>query len=331
MKKFIIKNKDKYKVLKLAKGLDLQTFSTSPRTKSAKKLGISTKKFGDKWFITPDGKGIFKNYIPGEEIRIVNELLYDNLAKQLGLSVAEYKPAHYGNYNGLISINVAKKNEIIKDGVDILDYNDSCGYNSYEEYLRYVKEYADGEALLVDMMDLKQNLYKILLLDQLTFQEDRHEKNILFVRNNKDGYIKIAPLIDSEMCFANDIFRLNEGNLPSKMGATRFLDMHSQYMNFVAHKEVNHSQQKYIDNAKEIISIAQKNQLLKKIFKKALELDVDKAIAGVEEMGYQISDEYKTFVKDCIEVSTSVFKECINQIKQTKTNSCLKGDFDYEQ
>ena len=48
-------------------------------------------------------------------------------------------------------------------------------------------------------------------------------------------------------------------------------------------------------------------------------------------MGYQISDEYKTFVKDCIEVSTSVFKECINQIKQTKTNSCLKGDFDYEQ
>ena len=327
MKKFIIKNKDKYKALKLAKGLDLQVFKTTPKEK--KNLGVSTKKFGDKWFKTPSGKGIFKNYLPGEEIRIINELLYDNLAKQLGLNVAEYKPAYYGGYKGLLSLNIAKPNEKIKDGVDILDYNNSFGYNSFDDYSVLVKEYAEGEGLYVNMLEVKQNLFKMLVLDQLTFQEDRHEKNIVFLRNDKDNYLRIAPLIDNEMCFANDLFRLRSEEIPSKMGVKRFLSMHDEHIKFVANKEVNHTKEKYIENSKNIVELAKNNKLYANFLKKALTIDIDQAILVVENQGYEISEEYKTFVKDCLELSVSILKQCIFEQNKQNANSFKKEDCEY--
>ena len=328
MKKFIIKNKDKYKVLKLARGLDLQVFKTTQKEK--KNLGISTQKFGNKWFLTPSGKGMFKNYLPGEEIRIINELLYDNLAHQLGVEVAEYKPAFFAGYKGLVTLNVAKTNEKIKDGVDILDYNQSFGFNSFDDYCTLIKEYAEGEGLFVNMLEIKQGLYKLLVLDHLTLQEDRHEKNIIFLQNNKDNYLRLAPLIDNEMCFANNIFRLHGEEIPSKMGINRFVSMHNKYVNFVASKDINVEDDKYYCNAQKIVELAKNNKLYANFLKKALKIDIDKAIESVQRKGYEISNEYKTFVKDCISLSLCVIKKCVMDLDKTNSKSNYLEDIGYD-
>ena len=79
----VIKNKEKYKLIKPVKGLALETFDKVYRSGET---GVSTETFGNYWFLAPQGKVLFKNYeVEKEGIRIINELLYDELAKQIGV------------------------------------------------------------------------------------------------------------------------------------------------------------------------------------------------------------------------------------------------------
>ena len=144
----IIKDKKRYKLIKFPNGMDLTDCKVEKRSSSD--LGVSTKRFGKNWFVTKRGKALFKNYdIDKTGLRIVNELLYDELAKQIGLPVAEYLPAEYKSYpieyllridkdkiekpdpqeivHGLASIKVTKENEHLYTGQQLLDYDSFWG------------------------------------------------------------------------------------------------------------------------------------------------------------------------------------------------------------
>ena len=80
IKKGILKNLDKFTNIKLAKGVNIELFVTDDRKCDKNSIGVSTETYGDKWFLTPKGKALFKTYdstysYNTRNIRIVNELL----------------------------------------------------------------------------------------------------------------------------------------------------------------------------------------------------------------------------------------------------------------
>ena len=80
--KAVVKNKIRYKVIKYPKGVGLHDDRTVPREGGT--VGVSTYRFGDNWFVTSKGRALFKAYnVEKQGIRIVNELLYDELANQM--------------------------------------------------------------------------------------------------------------------------------------------------------------------------------------------------------------------------------------------------------
>ena len=92
----ILKSFKRYKLIKYPSGLQLDEYKIENRSGET---GIATETFGKNWFVTPKGKVLFKNYEEEDgRLRIVNELLFDELAHQIGLPVAQYLPAEYKSY-----------------------------------------------------------------------------------------------------------------------------------------------------------------------------------------------------------------------------------------
>ena len=47
-------------------------------------------------------------------------------------------------------------------------------------------------------------------------------------------------------------------------------------------------------------------------------LDIDKAIYEVENMGYEITDDYKNYLRDVVNISKSLFEKHINKYIKDK-------------
>lgn len=331
----IIKSKKRYKLIKFPKGLDLNNYKTILRSGES---GASTIDFGDKWFVTPHGKGLFKTYDINENgLRIINELLYDELAHQVGLPVAKYLPAEYKSYpisymlridkdqiekpdpekiyNGLVSIDVTKQNERIFSGEDLLSYDGFYGNYTFTDYLKALDYFKEQEGYYVDKQGIKSSLYKMMVLDALTFMQDRNEYNVSFIRNDKDAYIVESPILDNEMCFAGySLFYRNEDF--SDVNLDEFLEIHARgicmYVNEVDAKAP--MKDRYAQTIKELIKLANKNKNMKNILDNTLEkLDINSAIENVEKMGYEVTPEYKSYVKNLIGLSKSMFKKYIKE------------------
>ena len=209
-KKFIVKNVWKYNQIVLARGLNLMRFSTTKRAVvDENSTGVSTRDYGNVWFLIPkNGKkqkalfksfsGKFANHV--RNIRIYNELLCQELCKQLGISCAECERAEVKGRDGLVSYNIIGKNqrlislfkfvartkgefsESLKDLSEVIDYYIGKGY------------YIDKKQMLVD-------LYKIIVFDALTFQTDRHSANVNLLYDKSSNSFRVAPLFDNEFAF----------------------------------------------------------------------------------------------------------------------------------
>ncbi|MBO7508462.1 MAG: hypothetical protein J6T39_02320 [Clostridia bacterium] len=346
----VIKNVGKYKLLKPVKGLALETFDKVNRSGET---GVSTEKFGGVWFLTPQGKVLFKNYdVENDGMRIINELLYDELAGQIGLSVAKYVPAHYKSYPlhyllrvdkdsipkpepekvhfGLASVKVTKSKERILDAGELLDYDWSYDFNeTFVDYMKALNVFQDGEGYYIDKRGIKSTLCKMMILDALTFMEDRNYHNVSFIRNNIDGYLIASPVIDNEMCFAGkNLWYDHNKKLETDVDLKTFLEAHSKEIRLVVNDDVRKAPlaNRYIENVKAIVELAAKSKNLQKFLTKSLEeINIDTALKNVENMGYEITPEYKQYVKNLMKISKGIFKECINDFeKTTKTDEEVK-------
>ena len=341
----IIKSMNSYKLIKYPNGLSLGTLKTEKRCGLT---GVSTKIFGKNWFYTPYGKAIFKNYdMKKSGMRVVNELLYDELAHQVGLPVAEYYPAEYKpsqentplnvdfaktsvlkkTHHGLISVDVAKDDEKFFDGGDILGYNDFWGFETLTDYMKAVQYFKDGEKYYVNKREIKLNLYKMMVLDALTFMEDRNMSNVSFIKNDKDCYLISSPIIDNEMCFAGKNLWFNKEGLPDNLYFRKFIELHGSEMTMFVNDDVRTAanKNKYKENVKALVLLAKDNKTFYKFLTKAVTiLDLNAAIKNVENMGYEISDEYKEFIKYLLNFSKKLFKRNIktllNEDEQFKPN-----------
>ena len=296
----ILKNLKKYNNIKLAKGLNLQFFVTAPRGKR-KYIGISTTSFGDKWFITPRGRAIFKTYDSefGKEIRnirIVNELVCMELCKQMGIGCAEYQPAHIQGQDGLLSYDIADGKKLVSfcDFISVSKRIEPNLFGAISAMDKYIEK-----GYKINKKEMVIFLYKTILFDTLTLQTDRNQRNFNFLYDAKAKEFKPAKLIDNEFAFCGELLSqwltndygtefgmhdiLYEYNLTGKM-----LTFDGDYVANAGRVRKN------IEN---LVLYAKKHKSLMSVLNESIrQIDVSGAFEAVENMGFVVNKDYKDYV-----------------------------------
>ncbi len=336
MKK-ILKNTSKYEVLHLAKGIDLGQFMHYSANFNVK----NNYRYMSDWVYTDDGRVFFKS---GESIafpdtqkhRVVNELLYDNIAMQLGMWTAKYEPASFEDVSTLISHDVQEDAGLYEELKTVADYI-SVPFKMEVGLDQIIQKWDTIPALQgykCDKEELIFMMFRMIVLDAITFQEDRHEGNIHLFVDNKNKTVRFAPIIDNEYAFAaktlNRFFELKPfGKNEYYVDEEEFLAQHGAKLRLAIHKNTQFlpSPEKYKKNVMDIVEFAATNPRLKAFLIDALKcVDINQAIDSIERKGYQISDDYKQYLKDLTKLSKKIFAECIKEYKSTHEESQEKGD-----
>lgn len=315
--KVILKNINKFDNLYLAKGIDLLKFRYFKRKDFS--FGISTSKYSDKWFNLPKGAAIFKTFddnefIESKNYRMINELVCNKLANQLNIPCAEYEPATYEEDTGLVTYNVAKHHEKLINSGELYRYN--IKENSYEEFDNLIDYYKDRDIYNINKKQVMLDIYKIMVFDALTMQQDRHLYNIHFIIDKLDNSLKVAPLIDNEFAFSGKTFN-------SFLKYER--EMNQTYMVKTAYKDAftiaakNYEKKfaldiDYVKNVENLVKMAKDNEVRKKILLDYVNnFDINSAIFKVELMGNDIPSAYKQYMRDLVDISKTVFKKFIKK------------------
>ena len=335
--KGLIKNVKKYRVVKYPQGIGLKGKKAVYR--KGGEVGISTSKFGGSWFVTDKGRALFKSYnMETQGIRVVNELLYDELAKQVGLPIAQYMPANYWrieanfksdnyeikdrDYFGLASIDVTKKNEKIMTGYELLTYDKSIDReNTLKDYADALCHYKECKKYNVDIKGIMSVLYKMMVLDALTLNEDRHSGNVFFIRNDKEKYLIASPVIDNELCFFGADLWLFWSKKMKHLDSKKFFTKYAKRMWLCFDRDTYDAkfENAYEKNVEALVELANKDIKTKKFLNNAIaNININEAFENVEKMGYEVTPEYKGFVKDLMTISTGMFKKHMKEFNMQK-------------
>ena len=314
--RFLIKNIGKYSDIKLAKGLNLQTFSRTKRYISVYGgSGVSTEDYAGSWFLIDKNgtkqKALFKTFNSdyAEEYRtnrMFNELLCEQLCGQIGIPCAKYEPAHIKDQDGLVSYNILGENErlvtldaFLKDS----SYNVNLKQIS-EELDRYIKK-----GYKIDKKQVVLDFYKILVFDNITMQTDRHSWNLCFVYNKQTREYKVAPLFDNEFAFGTKQFLDLDRGFPYTIKQLEKECSMNQYV-FSMEEFDGHQYMKVHKNMQTMVMYAKKYPEFKQILVDTLKnIDIEKAIETLEMQGHQVNDEYKKMVIELVEYTKDMIKD----------------------
>lgn len=312
VKKGILKNVHKFNNIKLAKGIDMTLYATQRRKVDWQSVGISTQSYGSKWIMTPKGRGLFKSYDSAygaqiKNIRIVNELLCQELCHQVGIRCATYEPASFDGVEGLVTYDfVGKDNKLVPlyKFVQIVKGTD-CSLldcvNAIDEYQFQGYDINKKQAVI--------DLYKLIVFDTLTLQTDRNENNVNFLFS-KTNQVKVADLIDNEFAFCGELIMQWLGNNESE--EYTMSDIISQYVlqskmfmldgnGYVA------TSNRVSQNLEQITFYAKKHPALKRTLKYMLEnIDTDKAFENIKAQGIEVNDDYQEYVYRIVECTKNL-------------------------
>ena len=312
----ILKNTQKYGVLKLASGIDLKEYKK--KLSDRPHVGISTETYRNYWFVdNQDQRGIFKTYDKVDVLdfigqnRIINEMLCQEIGKQIGVKIADYRPAHIDDKIGTLSYDVASKREEVVSAHRLLGLNEKIDLKNLS---RILKDRCAKEGYFYESSKMIFDLYKMMVFDALTFQEDRRGGNIHFVINPSSRQIRLSPLIDNELAFGGKLCNLFfKNNQVEEMSSVTFLANHGKFMDMTfsesQHYEID-GKKRYKSVVKSLVKLSKKSKLLENFLDEAIQnFDIKSAIKNVENMGYDISDNYKEFLLELENMSKQVFLE----------------------
>ncbi|MBE7082789.1 MAG: hypothetical protein E7378_03870 [Clostridiales bacterium] len=338
----MIKNYQKFSQIKLSPGKDLTHVPRTLRSLSEKQvlfelteefratpspllfarqtptIGASSKQYGDWWFEMPNGKAIFKTYDTVSDeiknIRIINELICQQLCTQVGIRCARYEPAHINDEAGLISYSVLDSASILIPAEHLAPKRTEYNFISL---LKKLKMFSNSNRCQINLSACAKDIFKIMVFDALTMQLDRNPVNLNFVFNPTDGSIKVAPLFDNELSFMSMIygfeeFNSNEGDPDYQESALEFLDFTPNFFT------VRNYYDKFLyHNFDDIVILAEQNPAFSKILQHIIsKLNITKAIKQVEAMGFEINEEYKQYMSKIIQFTKSNF---LKKLKQTQS------------
>ncbi len=288
-------------------------------------------------------------------LRMLNELLVPILAKQIGLEGATYlykQEKGAVNYDGILDVlkpvkmpNALVSKNFLKENEELFDrdfYHHDCrsGY-SLKCFLDDLKYMVKREHLTVDMEEIKSSFFKMMILDLLTLQLDRHEGNLPLILNKTDNSVRFGFIFDNEFSFNVKSFKdydlekdeyrlLNNGG---KFDVEKVIDSYDKrilklgdYMWTVSptcHKNY-HSCLKGIAMQAKLSSKARK--ILAEVIKN---LDVEGAFESLKEMGVEFNPAYKDFTKQIVNYGKNCFIREINKgtiEKKSSSSEKTKND-----
>lgn len=330
----ILKNTHKYTDIKLAKGINLEKAEIFGRYRLNNVQtfsGISSKIFADKWFYLPKGRAIFKTYETQEETknnRIVNELICQELAKQVGLACAEYEPASYKGFKGLVSYDVTKDNETLISGKELcLRMGFPSCSNSVYQYKDVFKRYK----MLNPQIEVKQlilDLYKIVIFDALTFQTDRHQNNVFFIKD-KYGKLRVSPIIDNELSFSGNHLLIS--TMLNTLYRSDLLENHVD-TDKVLSVYKNQKLTNYENYINDVLTLAKTNKEAREIVDNFIKkMNIKQAIENVEKMGIKINDGYKEYLTKLVGISKRIMRAKLREFDninntQIQNNQAVNKD-----
>lgn len=323
MKKII---KGSFTDIKLAKGLNI---SNATQTIRKGETGVSTKSYGKVWFHLYKGKAIFKSYDAYQSeiknIRIVNELLCYELAKQMGIRCAEYELATFGKTTGLVTYQVNKPNERLIDSREFFKELGFMPTQNLDIYSIAIDEYIK-QGYKINKQKMLKDLFKISLFDSLTMQSDRNSANVFFLVNKNQKSIKVAPLIDNEFAFnSQNLNRRFDNN--EKISRELFIENLNYIYKIITMDDSNAEDSLYLKNLKLIVSIVNYDEEFAKIFKNFMKgFNVEKAIKKVNDKGIKISPKYEKFLLMSEDVVKEIYHKELNPYKSQNQTTSLDNE-----
>lgn len=308
MNKIILKNKNKYGNIKLAKGLDLDKFKT--KKSKLKFTGISINQYRNVLFSLDKGDAYFKTYSSSlffdlKKQRIVNEQICYELEKQLGIPCVEYEPA-YNRYDmGLVSYKINNKYEKIIPAYKLVKEREVYLDKLLSKLKQVQKKYN------FNINNIMSDLYKIMIFDIITVQCDRHSANVLFLYNKKQKELKVCPLMDNELSFA--ISLLYQNTEREKINSNIYWDDIEKNLQFFSRIRANSRiiyRISFREEIQDVVVLAKNNKELKKILISTIKnINIDNAINNLLEKGYKIDKSYVNYIKEIVNMTTCMIKE----------------------
>lgn len=294
----ILKNYEKFGVLKLNMGTSLKNIELSPRIIEENTYSASIKKYNTVWFNMPHGKGIFKTFDSqyGKEIkdiRIINELVCVELAKQLNIPHAKYEEAHLNEDYGLISYNILKGDQKLVSLAKFLSFDRNLDNNLID--IREALDYYQRLGYEVNIPEIMLGLFKLMVFDILTLQSDRNNFNVNFIFDH--GTISLAPLFDNEYAYAMELAKFIYENEEDK-NITSFISSFSKNAKMLnVQYERPLSEKTIFNNINNLTNLAKSNFQMKEFLTFAIgHFNPQKAFRVLEKRGNVISEEYKSYV-----------------------------------
>lgn len=326
--KFIVKNIGKFKNIVLHPCISLNNCNKIFRYISdnvSPTIGASTGMYGQYWFIVNGEKAIFKTFETAplnSLLRITNELVCQELAKQIDLPCARYEVAELDGRNGLISYNVTAENEKLISGAELFEF---LGIRKKNNVLTYYEALQIGKfcGYKIHVTQEVLNLYKLCIFDYLTFQGDRHMNNLFFVFNEDKQTIKFSPIIDNEMSFCcMDIYPELLGNNQS-LSLESILQSYndSQMLSIYPLKNENN---KHDDIGQQIIRFAKRLDVGMNVLRSVLnKINIEDAIENAEKHNIKISNEYKNFMINIFNYNINRLSQYLDLTTTTDTDKTL--------
>ena len=328
IKEGILKNYPKFKVLKMASGINLENANFTKRKKEVNAPSTSLKKYGNYWFKLKKGNALFKTYDSDynseiRELRIINELICQNLAKQIGIPYAEYEPAHMGEDTGLVTYNVVNDGQKLVPLAKFLSF-DLTLRNNLVDISTAVTYYRDlGYNINSDVL---YNIYTYIVFDALTLQTDRNNYNVYFILDKATNTFTVSPLFDSEYAFNGEYLELSHSNMINTYDLLlKQYSFESKYLNI--DYEMPGKTNTYYNNVKNICNLAKSDKIFNDFLTNALKkFNILSAINEVEKLGYEISDEYKEYLTKLTSKTKALMKQELAKPKDEYT-TCLYDEY----
>ncbi len=144
-----------------------------------------------------------EDFVPLYKSDIFSEMIFEAFAKASGFSCANVDVGSVNGADVILSEHVSPEGFVFSYKEMNAQTNSEIEpkYYTLDGVINNVKLFAKVYGLEVDK-NLRLDLLKLMLVDFLTFQQDRHDHNLLFfVQDRKIG---LAPAIDNEKSFLID-------------------------------------------------------------------------------------------------------------------------------
>jgi len=137
-----------------------------------------------------------------------------------------------------------------------------------------------------------------MVFDALTLQTDRHAYNINILKDDKTCKMSVAKLIDNEFAFGLELFSYLDGY--PNVSLPFLLKNYSIVAKVLTVDGESLSERRYRNQLDELVNLAKSDENMMEILKNLVHnFKVKDAITQVENMGIEISEEYKEYMQTC--------------------------------